>query len=52
MYKRVDPFKFQLATTYCIHLTARINECVQTQNRPHMGNPLTHFIGPASLKDI
>ena len=37
--KKVDPFGFKLATTYCINLTPRINECVKTQGwRLHMEN--------------
>ena len=40
--KKVGPFKFKLAITYCINLIDRIDECVKTQGRLHMGNELMH----------
>ncbi len=46
--KKVGPFKFKLAITYCINLIDRTDECVKTQGRLHMGNELMH----ACLKNI
>ncbi len=50
MYKKVDPFKFKLAITYCINLTAQIDECARSSTRGKLTDPFV--IGPAGLKNI